>query len=121
MAKVLLAEDDLTMLSLLKTLLTMEDFQVAILDTSQKDILGVIRRELPDLLLMDVHLHHRNGMEVLRLIRESDDLKNLLVVMTSGMDLGAECRRIGADDFLLKPYMPDDLLNMIKRHLLTRA
>jgi CheY-like chemotaxis protein len=117
MAKVLLVEDDDTMLSLLKTLLMMEGFQVAVLDHEQKDVLSSIRKEMPDLLLLDVHLPHHSGLELLRAIRESNDLKDILVVMTSGMALQTECLAAGANDFLLKPYMPDDLIGILNRSL----
>ena len=56
MAKILLAEDDPTMLSLLRTLLTMEGFQVIDLVSTEEDILEVVRREKPDVVLLDVHL-----------------------------------------------------------------
>jgi len=36
------------------------------------------------------------------------------IIMTSGMDLGKECMEAGADAFLLKPYMPEDLIALIK-------
>jgi DNA-binding response OmpR family regulator len=115
MTKVLLAEDDPTMLALLKTLLSMEGFQVAALE-AEEDILSAMQREQPDVLLLDVHLSKQNGLEVLKKIRQDITLKKAPVVMTSGTDLTDECMNCGANDFLLKPYMPDDLVSMLKRH-----
>jgi len=117
MAKILLAEDDPTMLSLLRTLLTMEGFQVIDLVSAEEDILEVVRREKPDIVLLDVHLPKQNGLDVLRSMRQSEDINRTKVVMTSGMNLKIECMADGADDFLLKPYMPDELIGMIKRQL----
>ncbi len=117
MAKILLAEDDPTMLSLLRTLLTMEGFQVIDLVSAEEDILEVVRRENPDIVLLDVHLPKHNGLDVLRSMRQSEDINRTKVVMTSGMNLKIECMAEGADDFLLKPYMPDELIGMIKRQL----
>jgi DNA-binding response OmpR family regulator len=117
MAKILLAEDDPTMLSLLRTLLTMESFQVIDLVSAEEDILEVVRREKPDIVLLDVHLPKHNGLDVLRSMRQSEDINQTKVVMTSGMNLKIECMADGADDFLLKPYMPDELIGMIKRQL----
>jgi CheY-like chemotaxis protein len=118
MPNIMLAEDDLTMISLLKTLLGMEGYHVIALDTDD-DILEAVRRDRPDLLLMDVHLPHINGLEVLDLLRADEALKDTSVVMTSGLNLETECLTHGADAFLLKPYMPDDLLGMLKRNLKT--
>ena len=55
MAKILLAEDDPTMVSLLGTLLKMEGFEVQAIDIDA-DVPAIVQRERPDALLMDVHL-----------------------------------------------------------------
>lgn len=114
MTKVLLAEDDVTMLTLLDTLLKMEGFDVAKLRPGEMDVVEAIHRERPDVVLLDVHLEKQNGMDVISAIRLDPELKGLRVVMTSGMNVAGECLEKGADDFLLKPYMPDDLIKMLK-------
>ncbi len=111
----MLAEDDATMLSLLQTLLKMEGFQVSVLDVHKRDVLSAIRSERPDVLLMDVHLPNQSGMDVLRELRRIPELKDTRVILTSGMALEEESLASGADAFLLKPYMPDDLLAMLRR------
>lgn len=116
MPTIMLAEDDLTMISLLKTLLGMEGYRVLALDVDD-DVYEAVRRERPDLLLMDVHLPHVSGMEVLDRLRADESVKDTSVIMTSGMNLEAECLAHGANDFLLKPYMPDTLLGKLKHQL----
>ncbi|HSL42810.1 MAG TPA: response regulator [Anaerolineales bacterium] len=113
MAKVLLAEDDPTMVSLLKTLLRMEGYEVAALDVDD-NVPAAVEREKPDALFMDVHLGKQSGMEILEVIRKNEGFTNLRVVMTSGLDVRDECIRRGANAFLLKPFMPDDLLNVLR-------
>jgi len=58
-----------------------------------------------------------NGLEVLAQVRADEKTKDLKVVMTSGLNLEDECMGQGANGFLLKPYMPDDLLNILKQNL----
>lgn len=116
MARIMLAEDDLTMVTLLKTLLGMEGYEVVALSIDE-DVVDAVRNDRPDILLMDVHLPHANGMDVLACLRNNEDTRDLKVVMTSGLNLELECKNQGADDFLLKPYMPDDLLKILKRNL----
>lgn len=116
MSTIMLAEDDLTMVSLLKTLLNMEGYCVIALDIDDDVYLSVCR-EQPDLLLLDVHLPHSSGLEVIDQLRADEKVRDTNVVMTSGMNLKMECMLHGANDFLLKPYMPDDLLNILKRNL----
>ncbi len=113
MVKVLLADDDFTMVSLLKTMLGMEGYQVSTLLDKTGDILDNIRSEKPDVLLIDIFLGDRNGMDVVRQIRETPDLKGLKVVMVSGIDKSDECLEAGANAFLLKPYMPQELFDLL--------
>jgi CheY-like chemotaxis protein len=114
MVKVLLADDDFTMVELLKTLLGMEGYQVATLLDKKGNILENIRKEKPDVLLLDIFLGHSNGLNVLRQIREAHGMKNLKIIMVSGIDKTEECLAAGANAFLLKPYMPDDLLDLLR-------
>jgi DNA-binding response OmpR family regulator len=113
MVKVLLADDDFTMVALLKTLLGMEGYQVATLLDKKGDILSNIRREKPDALLIDIYLGDRNGMDVVRQIRKTPDMKDLRIIMVSGTDKTEECLAAGANDFLLKPYMPEELFDLL--------
>ena len=114
MAKVLLAEDDSTMVSLLKTLLNMEGFEVLALDVNS-DVPSVVQREKPHALFMDVHLGGQSGMEILDAIRKQQELSDVRIVMTSGLNMKDECINRGADAFLLKPFMPDDLIRALKQ------
>ena len=120
MPTVMLAEDDETMVSLLRTLLGMEGYQVVALEMDQ-DIFGAVKDNRPDVLLLDVHLPSVNGLDVLDQIRENAETREVSVVMTSGLNLEVECMRHGANEFLLKPYMPDDLLGILKRNLNSTA
>jgi DNA-binding response OmpR family regulator len=113
MPTVMLIEDDVTMLSLLKTLLEIEGYQV--LQYQQNtDLVATLRRDLPDTIILDVHLQRQNGLDMLKVIRGDEFLKDTRVIMSSGKNLRLECLEAGADDFLLKPFMPEDLLKSIK-------
>jgi DNA-binding response OmpR family regulator len=115
MQKVLLAEDDITMVSLLKTLLSMEGYQVETLLDKDGDLLENIRSENPDFMLLDIFLGDENGIDIVREMRKIPDLKAVKVIMTSGIDKTEECLAAGADDFLLKPYMPEELIQKLHR------
>ena len=114
MKKVLLADDDFTMVSLLKTLLNMEGYQVATLLDKPGDIMDNIRTIKPDILLLDVYLGERNGLDLVHQIRQDPDLENIRIVMVSGIDKTEECLAAGADRFLLKPYMPNELFDVLR-------
>ena len=116
MEKVMVAEDDQTMVNLLTTLLTMDGFEVVALDADE-DIPAAVRRDCPDILLLDVHLSNQNGLEILDVLRRSDIDCKTRVVMISGLNVKEECLRHGADDFLLKPFMPDDLIKILRKNV----
>ena len=113
MPKILLAEDDPTMISLLTTLLKMEKFEVVALDANA-DIPAAVKREQPDSLLMDVHIGKQNGLDLVKTIRSDPDNSTVRIVMTSGLNVKDECLQRGANYFLLKPFMPDDLIKLLK-------
>ena len=113
MAKVLLAEDDVTMVSLLKTLLKMEGFEVSALNPDA-NVPAEVQSQKPDVLFLDVHFGKQSGVEIIEAIRRTKDLASLRVVMTSGLNMKEECIRGGANAFLLKPFSPDDLIQLLK-------
>jgi CheY-like chemotaxis protein len=118
MVKVMLIEDDTTMHYLLNTLLTLEGYEVQN-STGSGDILRTMQRNDPDLIMVDVHLGvaagvEINGFELLKAIRSNPALRDKKVIMSSGIDFRLKSVEEGADGFLLKPYMPDELIKMIK-------
>jgi len=116
---VLIVEDDKTMIGLLKTLLEMEGCKVtSYTQLTQMPITESIRQISPDVILMDVNLRDADGMEILQNIRADETMSGIRIIMSSGSDYRDLCIRLGADDFLMKPYMPDDLIKMIKKVLM---
>jgi len=117
MIKVMLLEDDPTMLSLLETLLEIEGYTVKKISNIDQTIVEV-HAFMPEIILMDVHLDNgHDGKKLLTSIRAEESLKDIKIIMTSGLDLKKECISIGAEDFLQKPYMPNDLIGMINNLL----
>jgi DNA-binding response OmpR family regulator len=117
MPKVILIEDDPTMRSLLKTLFEMESYEVLTL-AEDLNVIPILEAENPDLIMIDVHLNgDEEGIDLLRLIRRNEILKTVAVLMASGMDYSHTCLEEGADGFILKPFMPDDLLVEVRKLL----
>ncbi|MEJ2757022.1 MAG: response regulator [Anaerolineales bacterium] len=114
MTKVLLIEDDATMISLLETLLEIEGFEVKKID-DYDTVLDDAKAEIPDIVLMDIHLGEANGLEILQEMREDPDYQSVKVIMSSGMDYSSQSMKAGANDFIMKPYMPDELLDKIQQ------
>ena len=119
MSRIAILEDDATMLSLLQTLLEFEGFQACNIDHagSLPQMIAALRTEMPNLLILDIHLDHINGFELLRDVRQDENFKPLRILVASGRDLSRECFQAGADGFIMKPFMPDDLIGQIRNIL----
>jgi DNA-binding response OmpR family regulator len=116
LARVLLLEDDRDMSMLLRTLLEIEGYQVSTFE-AMRPVLDQVRDSAPDVVLLDVHLGGQDGQQILRDIRKDPALKDVRVVMTSGINLTEECLRAGANAFIVKPYMPENLLALLRKVL----
>ena len=116
MKKIMLIEDDDSMKSVLGTLLEIEGFKVMLAPDRRPldEILEAVRRANPDVILIDVHLRQVSGFDILKALRADPQFATARMVMSSGMDVRDDCMEAGADDFLMKPYMPDELLKRLK-------
>jgi len=112
MPRILVADDDKVMLGLLKTLMEMEGNEVVTV-TRPEDIVPAAQVEEMALILMDYHLAGGNSMDALRTLKNDVVLKDIPVLVTSGMDREYECKKAGAEDFILKPFRPNELLERI--------
>lgn len=113
MRKVLIVEDDLPMTRLLQTLLSLEGFQ-AISTPRPEAVISMITQEKPDLVVMDLHLGQVKTLGILGELKTDPALKATPVIIVSGLEAEEECARIGADAFLLKPYSPNKLVEMMR-------
>lgn len=112
----MLIEDDQTMVSLLTTLLTMEGFTVKTPKSHQMDgLFTEIVNDRPQIAFVDVKLRSGSGLDLVRKIRKDPDLNDTRIVMSSGLHLQHECIQAGADGFIQKPFMPDELIKLIHK------
>ncbi len=113
---ILIVDDDPAGTQLLMTLLNMEGYQpVSVRDW--RDPLNDVERLRPDLILMDVYLRTTTGFALLERLRNHPDPKvaQTPVLLMSAEDQAARSRQAGADGFLTKPYLIQDLLDAIRR------
>jgi DNA-binding response OmpR family regulator len=113
---VLVLDDDKTFTGLLKTVFELEGYQAAIA-SDPTDLLPAVNQIKPMLLVMDVHAGRGDTVGVLQELKSNETTKTLPVIMTSGMDRRDECLRAGADAFILKPFRPSELLELVEELL----
>ena len=111
--KVLLVDDDDKLRNLVTEYLEGFGFQVIALPDG-REVLQALETESPDIVILDIMLPHKNGLEVLRDIRGESKLP-VIMLTAKGEDadriVGLE---MGADDYLPKPFNPRELLARIK-------
>src|SRR5215510_2436925 len=112
MKKILIVEDEQDLIKLLKYNLEKEGFKVV--STSDGTLaLAEIRRDAPDLILLDLMLPGMDGLEVCRQLRRNDKYVSIPVLMLTAR--GEEADRvvgleIGADDYVTKPFSMRELI-----------
>ncbi|HEX8043956.1 response regulator transcription factor [Candidatus Deferrimicrobium sp.] len=113
---ILVVEDEKEIRDLLAHYLRKEGFSTVLAPDGETAILKA-RKEKPDLVLLDILLPNADGLEVLRTIRSDDTIGRTPVVMLTAK--GDETDRVvglelGADDYILKPFSPREVVARIK-------
>lgn len=114
MVKALVVDDDPMTCSLLETILQMENYQTASA-TGFGDIITLLNKEQPSILILDFHLGTRETLEQIPLIRANPEWRHLSIVMTSAIDRRQDCLEAGADEFILKPFNWQDMLKTVNK------
>ncbi|MEO7454611.1 MAG: response regulator [Gemmatimonadaceae bacterium] len=114
---VIVVDDDPYQLAALESMLNADHFAV----TALSDPLALwpaLTRVRPDLVVLDIDMPGATGLELCRAIRASSEWSGLVVIVVSaraGNDVGALAFAAGADDFIPKPFSPQELLARIGR------
>ncbi|MFH2122098.1 MAG: response regulator [Pseudomonadota bacterium] len=119
---ILIVEDDENIQQLVGYNLAKAGFNVLYADNGEQ-ALASVKRELPDLMVLDIMLPTLNGFEVCKILRKDPQTRTLPIIMltakgeendvTAGLDLGA-------DDYITKPFSPKILVSRIKSILRRR-
>jgi DNA-binding response OmpR family regulator len=118
-ATVLVADDDADILRFMEINLRLEGFQV-ITARDGADALAKAVAVRPDLVLLDVQMPGLDGYTICARIRADASLAGVgVIIVTANYGSAAveAARRAGADDFLVKPFLPAALLDMAKAML----
>lgn len=111
--RVLVVEDDRTLLETLEYNLTAEGYQV-LTATDGLAALETARKEKPDLVVLDVMLPRLDGFEVCRVLRRETSIPILMLTARAGETDRVVGIEVGADDYLTKPFSMRELLARVK-------
>ena len=116
MPKLMIVDDDRTTVTLLKTLLEMDGFDVVIVPRGAM-VMERAHQELPDIFLMDYHLSDMEGTTIIKNLRADATFAHTPIVMSSGLNVEDEAKRAGANMFLVKPFEPGNLAGIFNKLL----
>lgn len=113
MTMILIVEDEQKLAELIKDYLAQSSFDTTILDNGN-DVVPYVRENKPDLVILDLMLPGRDGMEICKEIRTFSNLP--IIMVTARVEeidrlLGLE---LGADDYVCKPFSPRELVARVK-------
>ena len=116
MTKILIAEDERDIRDLITFTLGFAGYDV-VAAANGEEALNLARKEIPDLILMDVRMPRMTGYEACAAMKTEAKLKDIPVIFLSAKGQDSEIQtglQVGAVDYLLKPFAPDQLTARIQ-------
>ena len=116
--RVLVVDDDTIIHAVYQRVLGNDRCDIAAVTTGQ-ECLARLEAEVFDIVLLDIRMPDLDGIEVLRRIRESDDPDVAVIIVTGKgtLDSAIDALRLGANDYLTKPFGADQLVAAVTREL----
>jgi CheY-like chemotaxis protein len=116
MAKILIAEDERDIRDLVAFTLRFAGYEVFAASNGEEAV-AMAPNVSPDLILMDVRMPRMTGYEACRILKLDPGLKDIPIVFLSAKGQEAEIQQgleAGAEEYLLKPFAPDQLTSHVK-------
>lgn len=114
MKKIMIIDDDQDIQKLMTIFLELEGHQI-VTPTDFSNVPKLLDEAQPSILILDVNLQGYNGIEILEDLRKIDKYNQIRVILTSGLDYSYRIEDFSNSDFILKPYMPDELIGKINK------
>jgi twitching motility two-component system response regulator PilH len=117
--RVLIVDDSPTIVAMLRKFLRQSGYLTLEAGDAEKGV-ELARGERPNLIFLDIVLPGMNGFAALRLLRRDPITREIPIIMISGNEQATEqfyAQRIGADDFMKKPFSRSEVFTRIERLL----
>ena len=119
-ATILMVDDDPATRRLVCALLKQEGYRTLEAGNGT-EALELLRKETPDLILLDIIMPGVDGFEVCKAIREDPRMTNVPVIMLSVVSDQVRDSMIEADDYMTKPFAPQDLISKVEALMAQRS
>lgn len=122
MAKILIAEDERDIRELVTFTLQFAGYEVVAAGNGEEAV-QLAQQEMPDLIILDVRMPRMTGYEACALLKKGPKTAHIPVVFLSAKGQEVEIQtglQVGADEYLLKPFAPDQLIAHVQKMLSRR-
>jgi twitching motility two-component system response regulator PilH len=119
MAKILIAEDSATAAAVLSRALAPLGHTILVASDGEEAERRILQ-EHPDLVILDIIMPKVNGFQLCRSIRSNPKIKDLPIIVVSSMDRESDRywgMKQGADEYMVKPVDPDELMDKVRQYL----
>ena len=122
MKKILAIDDEKSIRFIIENTFNKE-FEITTMSNGKEALYWMQSGNLPDLIICDVEMPVMDGFEFVRKVRSSGFFDDIPLIMLSGKEESKDkikCFEIGADDYIIKPFNPKEIIARIKRRLQSR-
>jgi len=121
--KILVVDDNEDNLDLIEAILSEEGYENIMRATSAEEMFEILKREKPDLILLDIMLPGMDGYEACRRLKQSEEWRDIPVIMVTAKTSPEDLKRgfeVGAIDYIEKPINDVELLARVESALKTK-
>ncbi len=111
-SEILIVDDEITILKLLQNFLNQE-FKTNIQKNGEDALAWLQEGNIPDLIIADIQMPGMDGFDFIKSVRASGFFEDIPIMMLSGNEQSSDrirCLRLGADDYIVKPFNPEELM-----------
>ncbi|HEX3726158.1 MAG TPA: HD domain-containing phosphohydrolase [Pirellulales bacterium] len=122
-AKIMIVDDEPVNLKVAAKYLQVEGVQNILCTTEPRDVIALVAKEQPDVLLLDIMMPHMSGLDILAALRAEERFAHMPVVILTAMtdrQTKQQALELGASDFLAKPVDPVELIPRIRNVLVVK-
>lgn len=123
-ARIMVVDDEILNVKVTQKHLRDAGYQTFVTTTDSREAIRLMRRECPDVVLLDIMMPHVSGLDVLRMTREDGGLRHLPILMLTAAtdeETKLSALELGATDILNKPVVVAELLLRVRNALIVKA
>ncbi len=119
---ILIVDDEISIRFILESTLK-ENFSVISFENGKEALQYLQKGNIPDLVICDLQMPEMNGFSFIKTLKQSGFFEDIPIIVLSGIEESSEkiiCFSLGVDDYIIKPFNPEEILARIQRRIHSR-